>query len=104
MYDCFIVVLVLFRKMEVTKKSRAPRISKHQQVYMVDYMLGHPDWASGRLSGILGKDEQIKRWQTLAAALNQMEGPEKKWEDWRKVGALRYLCQKHTPITTKNQT
>ncbi|KAL5242614.1 hypothetical protein ACI65C_010024 [Semiaphis heraclei] len=87
-----------------SKKKRQGRRNTQQLEFMVDYLIQHPEVATGKFTMLNAKNKLQGSWEELATHLNNMRNPNqaiknvKSWkESWRdqktktskKVGALR---------------
>ncbi|KAK3917645.1 Ethylene-responsive transcription factor [Frankliniella fusca] len=52
--------------------------------YLIDFMVAHPDFAAGRLSGVQGLQGQRALWERVTREGNS-KGPAKETEQWQKA-------------------
>lgn len=71
--------------MASSNKMRAARLSGQQFEVLIEFMQQHPHFAVGRASGgSYTKEEHDQLWKTLAAILNETQGPVKPVSKWQK--------------------
>ncbi|XP_071447441.1 uncharacterized protein [Hetaerina americana] len=63
------------------------RTSPQQLHYIADYMMAHPEFASGRFLKTHGKRANLVHWDKLAGLVNSLCGPKKQGLEWKKVWA-----------------
>jgi len=86
-----------------TKRKRQGRRNNDQIEYLVDYMLQHPNLASGKFFKMNSKDALQGSWEELVKELNEMRSngqSEKNVKSWKEVGTkacARFCvgCSKH---------
>jgi len=59
--------------------------------YLVDYMMGHSEFAAGRFLGVTGKSNLTNQWTRLADELNSL-GPARTVDKWIKVTFPLSFC------------
>ncbi|KAK3912325.1 Phosphopentomutase [Frankliniella fusca] len=75
--------MMVFR--DTSNKMRAARLSGQQFEVLIEFMQEHPHFAVGRASGgPYTKEEHDQLWKSLAAILNETQGPVKPVSKWQK--------------------
>lgn len=69
----------------VIKKSRAPKATNVQIDFLLNYMEDHNAFATGKLLGARGKAAHDAQWQQLTIKLNNLNGPSKTMDAWKKL-------------------
>lgn len=71
------------------KKKRQGRRNNNQIEYLVDYLIQHPNVASGKFSSMNARDALQGSWEELVRQLNDMRSSgqsEKNVKSWKEVG------------------
>jgi len=72
-----------------TKKKRQGRRNNNQIEYLVDYLIQHPNVASGKFMKMNARDALQGSWEELVGQLNEMRSSgqsEKNVKSWKEVG------------------
>ena len=71
-------------------KKRAQKLTNRQLAFLVDYMMGHSEFAAGRFMGATGKTNLTNQWARLTDELNSL-GPPRTVDKWIKVTFSPYF-------------
>lgn len=71
--------------MEDSKKGRKPNSTDKQKNMLVDFIVFHPELVSGKNTIKSTVKQRQKLWENIANMLNSEVGPNKSWNEWRKV-------------------
>ena len=74
--------------METQKRTRAPKKTNKQLDFLIAYMENHTAFATGKLFGAREKPAHDMQWQQLSEQLNNLDGPSKKVEGWKKASYI----------------
>lgn len=81
--------------MDSSKKTNKKQRSSDKQLdHMIDFMVKHNKFASGKFQGIQGKKVNNDLWERLKMELNEI-GPIKSTEQWKKVSISIFLLGIH---------
>jgi len=74
-----------------TKKKRQGRRNNNQIEYLVDYLIQHPNVATGKFMKMNARDALQGSWEELVRQLNEMRSngqSEKNVKSWKEVGTM----------------
>lgn len=60
-------------------------MSQIQKTYLIDYLVEHPTLVTRKFSPTFTQHDYEKEWEILAAKCNELQGPQKKVHEWKKV-------------------